>query len=329
MSFNSFGSIGAAGEESTYGAPVARAAAWEVTRIKPDVQQGFRVSDSLYQAGSAHMPARQHRDGSRNASLDIGGPLLYEGCGLLLKSWLGSVTTLPDTPSAGRHTHEYTPGATLPSLTWEAWLGTNLNGGDLSTVLDGGVCSTWSITLEQYSRAKFEASYICEDMAAPAAAGTVPTVASGEYIEHDDCTAAGFTWGSVYGFQRAVISGNNAVARRGGYGTQTTLQPYKGGSGLSEITITIEREYEGDTFRAAYLAQTQNDLTIDHANSGGDTFNASLQNARISEYTGPDPNSPGGYLTERIVFRGFADPGSSEPGFSIVMENSQASGVSA
>lgn len=335
MAFNSAGTIAAAGQETagSYGGGATTTAAWDCEVSTPSINQPFQDAPGMFHSGGSGVAARQVRSGMREAGLRIRTPLLYEGCGLLVLAGMGAVSTATDTPSSGRHTHTFSLTSPLPSLAFEVWLGTNLahGGSDISTVMPGAVTESWSITLEEFRQAMWESNHICQDYGIPSAPGTLPGIASGGYIEHDDTTSSGFSWGSTYGFKRATISCNNAVARRSGYGTQTTLQPYAGGSGRRVIEIEIRREYEGDTLRAAWIEQAANgDLTITHTEQGGSNkFRVVLHNAKIVRYTPPDLSSPGAYLEEVVVFRGFADAGSGESGLELEFENSQTSAVAA
>lgn len=298
----------ALGEESTYGTPVSTTVNNRVFSVSMGRSQERERTTHLSQSSAAF--AVNTFDGFEIAGGTIETPLTYKGLGMLIKAAVGSVTT---TGGSAPYTHTYNPSATLPSLTIDVQRGTGS-----SEKFEGCMISTMTISCEAGEEARASFEIIAETAAARASAIT-PTFGDGGQVFHFQASELSFNSVS-YKMRSMELTLDNKLERVNYLGSKITSQPQI--SDVREVTLTVTFDLEDNNLYNAQLAGTSSDVVATFT-SGDDSFEITLRNAEITEYS-DDVNSFG-RIERTVTFFGIS--GTNEA-LKIEIQNDNASGIS-
>lgn len=298
----------ALGEESAYGTPVSTTVNNRVFSVSMGRSQERERTTHLSQSSAAF--AVNTFDGFEIAGGTIETPLTYKGLGMLIKAAVGSVTT---SGGSAPYTHTYNPSATLPSLTIDVQRGTGS-----SEKFEGCMISTMTISCEAGAEARASFEIIAETAAARASAIT-PTFGDGGQVFHFQSSELSFN--SVdYKMRSMELTLDNKLERVNYLGSKITAQPQI--SDVREVTLTVTFDLEDNNLYNAQLAGTSSDVVVTFT-SGDDSFQITLRNAEITEYS-DDVNSFG-RIERTVTFFGIS--GTNEA-LKIEIQNDNASGIS-
>jgi len=298
----------ALGEESTYGTPVSTTVNNRVFSVSMGRSQERERTTHLSQSSAAF--AVNTFDGFEIAGGTIETPLTYKGLGMLIKAALGSLT---DTGGSAPYTHTYNPSATLPSLTIDVQRGTGS-----SEKFEGCMVSTMTISCEAGAEARASFEIIAETAAARASAIT-PSFGDGGQVFHFQSSELSFG-GSNYKMRSMELTLDNKLERVNYLGSKITAQPQI--SDVREVTLTVTFDLEDNDLYNAQLAGTSSDVVVTFT-SGDDSFEITLRNAEITEYS-DDVNSFG-RIERTVTFFGIS--GTNEA-LKIEIQNDTQSGIS-
>lgn len=306
------------GEESTWGTAVSRTHWFRL--VSSSVK---RVVEKRPRGVLAEVSGSANRRGHYIASDNVEGSVEilagYEGMGLLLKHILHGTPSTTG-PSGAIYTHVYALGAQeFNGLTVEIIKGTGY-----AEVFEGCVVTKAAIKIEAAGLMRVTLDLIGQTSGGETAAGT-PTLTTNELdvIHHQ---GGSLTFNSVSYTPRSVTwTVDNKYARRQLLGSKLTQRPAR--SDFLDVFADIELEYDSDTTAlfAALTADTQSDLALSFAGTGGRTFGLTVHNAYLE--TLDMPLNGVGVLPMSLRLRGESD--GSDQGFRVSIQNEQATATAA
>ena len=299
----------ALGEESTYGTPVSTTVENRVFSVSMSRSQERERTTHLSQSSAAF--AVNTFDGFEIAGGTIETPLTYKGLGMLIKAALGSAST---SGGSAPYTHTYNPSATLPSLTIDVQRGTGS-----SEKFEGCMVSTMTISCEAGEEARASFEIIAETAATRASALSAPTFGDGAQVFHFQSSELSFN--SVnYKMRSLELTIDNKLERVNYLGSKLTSQPQI--SDVREVTLTATFDLEDNNLYTAQLAGTSFDVVVTFT-SGDDSFQITLRNAQITEYS--DDVNAFGRIERTATFYGIS--GTNEA-VKIEIQNDNSSAIS-
>jgi hypothetical protein len=238
--------------------------------------------------------------------------------------WAGMVgdpvTTAPNTPAAGFHTHTYSPKSLLKSFSLHVGIGGHTS--VLRKVYTGMMVDSWEVAMVAGEAVTLGMDFVGKDEAITAGASVVgsdPTIEQ-LHANFGTITIGGASAGCVVSCR--IRGANNLDPEQLCVGSVNPLQPAR--NGFTEISGDIEVRLDGATVPGLYtqfVNGTEAAFVMTAANAAGDnsvTFNG---NIRV-DGSSPKVNGPGA-LTNTYPFVVRA-PTTDLSGFSVVAINGNA-----
>ena len=310
------------GKESTFGTAVSRTNWLKVDTITGLTEvQSIEPIPHLRHGGSTNPAFVDYHAGDVALEGSMGGPLLYDGCGLLIQTAFGAAVS---SSGAGPYTHTYNLGTNVDSLTLEIIRGTSGN----SEILVGCCIRTFSIIIEQGKYARWEADFICQKANADRSSAGTPSFTA--------FNGANLVGNSIKGHQAAALSGTSAayaIHSRITYSLDRKLTGIRalGSKYIAEVvagdyaslSVQVDRMDNGDALYNGHRAVTQSDLTQAITGTGNLAGTFTARNAVISNDSADIPNA--GPIVERVVFMPFSDD--TDNALTIAITNDSSSGT--
>lgn len=316
MPYSGAGTALGIAQETTHGTAVSRT-------------HWFRlISETMRRTVKKNKLSRLARSSSRGASKhfieadEAGGTveleLNYEGIGLLLQHILWG-TPSTGSASGGLYPHTFLLAGTAPSagLTMEV-----VRGDGTAEVFEGCRITKAVFRCEAGGVWRVTLDIIAETSGGRVSAGT-PSYTTNE-IEALHHHTSQFTWNSAaYDWKSVELTIDQKLSRRMLLGSLNTKDPKA--TGAPEFAARITREWEDDVLHAAYLADTESDLTFTLTGDGSRTIAFTLEAAYIEDLSSPVNTE--GVVDESLSFMGQAQ--GANTGVKVVVTNTQSSAVAA
>ncbi len=314
LPFHGRGAAHGLGEESTYGTPVSR-----TNWLRVNSSDIARNIVRNYRPGLVGVAGGINRRRTVSGATEAGGPaeyvFAYEGCGILLKHAMGTVSST----GTGPYTHTYTIDDLPTGLTLE-----DIQSGDSGSVMqlaEGGKINRLALRFPGPSDAALiGVDYLFEDIAAFASAGT-PTYGAGD-LEAIGHQLGQLGWnGNNYDLLSLEMVIDNKLTRRNKLGSRLTKEPTR--SDFVEVIWRGEIEWENNNAITDYRSEIQGDVTATATGTGNHSAAFTLHNANMWSLS--KPINTAGVIRQRFEFRGLDD--GTDEGFKAVVINDDATGI--
>lgn len=316
MPFSGAGLALGIGQETTHGTAVSRTHWFRL--ISETMRRTVKKNKLPRLARSGSRGSKKHFIEADEAGGSIEIELNYEGIGLLLQHILWG-TPSTGTASGGLYPHTFKLAGSMLSagLTMEV-----VRGDGSAEVFEGCRITKAVFRCEAGGVWRVSLDVIAETSGGRVSAGTPSYTANDiEALHHH---TSQFTWNSAsYDWKSVELTVDQKLSRRMLLGSLNTKDPKP--TGAPEFSARITREWEDDVLHAAYLADSESDLTFTLTGDGSRTIAFTLQKAYIDDLSSPVNTE--GVVDESLTLIGQAD--GANTGFQAVVTNTQSSAVAA
>lgn len=302
------------GEEVTAGTAVSRTVSGRINSTTVQGKVTREVVGHLYGSAGTVANVMDQFDVSKDVGGDIVFPVTYQGgiLGVLLKHAMGGLVDA----GAGPYTHTYTLSGSLPAgLTVAVERGV---GGLGDQVVNGCKVSLLELSVQPGQVMQGRATLLGMDFAARTGDSPV-ALATPYYVKHNHSGSLGFN-SATYAVRSFTVRINNNLEAIRELGTLAATEINR--SQFQSVEFDIELVARSDSPYAAHTAGTQADATLTFTD-GTRSMAITLHNAVIMTYD--DPINGPGYITQRLMLRGFGD--GTKHGLGIVVTNGLATGI--